>query len=123
MPGILNYCSKQATPGDTVNPRGDAGRDTGGQQQAQPRPCLSQPVGRSAANPHPPRTLGSRRQGWASAGPGWGGGAAAGFPQADRWGRGGQLEQAQGPAEQGHPPILCSKLQGAGHRLIDRLSL
>ena len=47
----------------------------------------------------PPAAGPDHRQGWASAGPGWG--AAAGFPPTDRRGRGGMLEQAQGGRQAG----------------------
>ena len=44
----------QATPGDKVNPRRDAGRDTGGQQQAHPLP-MPYPSGRAINDgPAPP---------------------------------------------------------------------
>lgn len=98
------------------------------QQPGQPAAGVRQ-IGRPGARPGPGlgaigqhgRQQVGQRIGRGGHRRGRGGGAAAGFPQADRRGRGGQLEQAQGPAAGtvgqqlgGHHPAQLLTDRGGG---------
>ena len=112
-PDLAQPLRLRANPHHPPNP----GQPAAGVRQIG-RPGARPGPGLGAIGPHGRQQLG-QRIGRGGHRRGRGGGAAAGFPQADRGGRGGQLEQALGPAAgtAAHPSEIR---QGPGRSLQGR---